>query len=244
MTKIRGFDLTDSRDTFVEGAGALRNTLDFAEQRRNDFIRAVNVRASQPRTTVAGQERTTAEIQPLEDSADELAPSPRYTTQIQHDEDSLDDLALSPPGYLYEGDDSQDPSAVDPPTSLTTSFASSFGPYQSRPKRQRSPRSDAVEGHTSKARSRNTREAKSSAITTGPVVAGTGESFQVRTYRKKGKLCFLNLREQEIKTEARDWIEQASGDGSKRFYWQSPKSGRVFWTAVLATDPEMKRGSS
>ncbi|KAK7428985.1 hypothetical protein QQZ08_004497 [Neonectria magnoliae] len=240
MTKIRGFDMTDSRKTFAEGAGALRNTLNFAEQHRSDFIRAANARASQPRTAAAGQERTTAETQPPEDSADELAPSPPYTTHIPYEEDSPDELALSPPGYLYEGDDSQDPLAVDPPTSLTTSFASSFG-TQSRPKRQRSPRSDAVEGHTSKTRSRSTREAESSATTPGPIVAGTGKSFQVRTYWKKGKLCFLNLQKQEIKTEARDWTEQVLDDGSKRFSWQSPKSERVFWTTTLAADPPCDR---
>ncbi|KAH8752755.1 hypothetical protein F5883DRAFT_691204 [Diaporthe sp. PMI_573] len=220
------------------------NTLDLTERRRSDFIRAANIRAPQLETA-AGQERTTAETQPPEDLADELAPSPtHYATQIQHEEDSPDELALTPPGYLYEGDDSQDPPGVDPPTSLTTSFASSFDPHQSRPKRQRSPRSDAVESHTSKTRSRNTRRAKSSTTITGPEVAGTGESFQVWTYRKKGELCFLNMQEQEIRTEARDWTEQVLDDGSKRFHWQSPKSGRVFWTTALAMDPRKKRGGN
>ncbi|RSL70708.1 hypothetical protein CEP51_012152 [Fusarium floridanum] len=83
MTMIRGFAMTDIRDTFVKGAGALRNMLDFAEQHLDDFIRAANIRASQ---AITSQDRTTAEIQPLEDSPDETA--------------------LSPPGYLYEGDDS------------------------------------------------------------------------------------------------------------------------------------------
>ncbi|KAK7419439.1 hypothetical protein QQZ08_010857 [Neonectria magnoliae] len=150
MTQVNGWQMTGNRDTFVEGARALRNTLDLTERRRSDFIRAANIRAPQLETA-AGQERTTAETQPLEDSADELAPSPtHYTTQIQHEEDSPDELAPTPPGYLYEGDDSQDPPGVDPPTSLTTSFASSFDPHQSRPKRQRSPRSNAVESYTLK----------------------------------------------------------------------------------------------
>ncbi|RMJ03710.1 hypothetical protein CDV36_014764 [Fusarium kuroshium] len=242
MTQVNGWQMTGNRDTFVEGAGALRNTLDLTERRRSDFIRAANVRAPQLET-VAGQEHTTAEIQPLEDPADGLAASStRYTTQIQHEEDSPDELALTPPGSLYEGDDSQDPPGVDPPTSLTTSFASSFNPHQGRPKRQRSPRSDAVEGHTSKTRSRSTREAESPTTATGPVVGCTGESFQVWTYRKKGELCFLNMQEQEIRTEARDWTEQVLDDGSKRFHWQSPKSGRVFWTTRLAMNPRKRRG--
>ncbi|KAJ4230719.1 hypothetical protein NW757_013984 [Fusarium falciforme] len=244
MTQVKSYAMTSDLDTFVKGAGALRNTLDLTERRRSDFIRAANIRAPQLETA-AGQERSTAETQPLEDSADELAPSPTlYTTQIQHEEDSPDELALTPPGYLYEGDDSQDPPGVDPPTSLTTSFASSFDPHQSRPKRQRSPRSDAVESHTSKTRSRNTRKAKSSTTATGPEVAGAGESFQVWTYRKKGELCFLNMQEQEIRTEARDWTEQVLDDGSKRFHWQSPKSGRVFWTTGLAMDPRKRRGGN
>lgn len=235
MTEVNGWQMTGNRDTFVEGARALRNTLDLSERCRSDFIRAANVRAQ----ITAGQERTTAEIQPLEDSIDELAPSPpRYTSQTRHE------LAFSPPGYLYEGDDSQDPSAVDPPTSLTTSFASSFDPHQGRPKRQRSPRSDAVEGYTSKARSRSTREAESPTTPIGLVVGGTGESFQVWTYRKKGELYFLNMQEQEIKTEARDWTEQVMDDGSKRFHWQSPKSGRVFWTTRLAVNPRKRRGNN
>ena len=166
MTQVNGWQMTGNCDIFVEGARALRNMLDLTERRRSDFIRAANIRAPQLETA-AGQERTTAETQPLEDSADELAPSPtHYTTQIQHEEDLPDELAPTPPGYLYEGDDSQDPPGVDPPTSLTTSFASSFDPHQSRPKRQRSPRSDAVESHTSKTRSRNTRKAKSSTTAT------------------------------------------------------------------------------
>ncbi|KAI3390238.1 hypothetical protein diail_11349, partial [Diaporthe ilicicola] len=143
MTQVKSYAMTSDLDTFVKGAGALRNTLDLTEQRRNDFIQAANIRAPQAET-VAGRGSTTAERQPLEDAADELAPSStHYTTQIQHEEDSPDELALTPPGYLYEGDDSQDPPGVDLPTSLTTSFASSFDPHQSRPKRQRSPRSDA-----------------------------------------------------------------------------------------------------
>ncbi|KAK0718738.1 hypothetical protein B0T21DRAFT_351541 [Apiosordaria backusii] len=238
MTYLSSYAITGNRDRAAEGIGALRNTLDLADQYRGNFIRVANGRAPQAEAA-ARQERATVETQSPEDSTDELAPSLRpYTTQIQHEEESPDELALTPPGYLYEGDDSQDPQGVGPPTSLTTSFASSFGPYQSRPKRQRSPRSDAVEGQTSKIRSRNTREAESSTTTTGPVVSGTVGSFQVRTYWKKGKLCFLNLREQEIETETRDWMEQALDDGSKCFYWRSPKSGRVFWTTALPADPE------
>ncbi|RSM19190.1 hypothetical protein CDV31_001866 [Fusarium ambrosium] len=69
MTQLRTFGMTDTRETCVEGMGALRNTLDLAERRRNDFIRAANVRTTQM-VAAAGQERTTAEIQPPEDEKD------------------------------------------------------------------------------------------------------------------------------------------------------------------------------
>ncbi|RSL66074.1 hypothetical protein CEP54_003886 [Fusarium duplospermum] len=138
------------RPDFVEGARALRNMLDLADQHRRDFIQAANIKASQ---AIASQERTTAEIQPPEDSPDEMA--------------------LSSPGYLYEGGDSQDPLAVDPPTSP----ASTCGPSQSRPKRQRSARSDAIGGHAAKIRARNTRNTRSSTTATGADVADAGESF-------------------------------------------------------------------
>ncbi|KAM5347059.1 hypothetical protein ACJ41O_010064 [Fusarium nematophilum] len=79
MTQVDGYAMTGNLDTFVKGAGALRNALDFAEQQRGDLIQAANARASQ---AAAGQERTTTETQPPEDSADELV--------------------LSPPGYPYD----------------------------------------------------------------------------------------------------------------------------------------------
>ncbi|CAG9946340.1 unnamed protein product [Clonostachys rosea f. rosea IK726] len=244
MTQVDGWHMTGNIESFRRGATAFRNARDLAKQHRDNFIQAANTRAPQLETA-AGRGNTRAGTQSIEDSADELALSPtHYITYIQYEEDSPDELALSPPGYLYEGDDSQDPSAVDLLTSLTTSFASSFGPDQSRPKRQRSLRSEAVKGHTSKSRSRNTTEGGSSTTATGPVTAGTDQYFKVRTYWKKGKLCFLNLQEQEIRTEARDWMEQVLDDGSKYFYWQSPKSGRVFWTTTLAKNIGKKQRSN
>ncbi|KAI8722473.1 hypothetical protein NCS52_00391300 [Fusarium sp. LHS14.1] len=142
MTHVKSYAMASDLDTFVEGAGALRNMLDFAEQRRDDFVRAANARASQLET-VAIQERTTAKIQPREDSAD--------------------GLVLSPPRDLDKGHDSQDPSAIDPPTTLTTSFASSSGLDKGRPKLRRSPR--------------NRGKAGSSTTVTGPEVASRGKSL-------------------------------------------------------------------
>ncbi|KAI9163575.1 hypothetical protein HJFPF1_05192 [Paramyrothecium foliicola] len=121
MKIMGGWALTNSRATCVEGISAFRNTLDLAEATRENLIRAANARASQPKTTVAGQGRTPAKMQPTEDSADESAPSPLlHTTQMQHEEDSTGELALVPPRHLREGDESRDPPAVDPPTRLTS----------------------------------------------------------------------------------------------------------------------------
>ncbi|KAL2255945.1 hypothetical protein VTK26DRAFT_2445 [Humicola hyalothermophila] len=47
MTKLRGFDMTDSRETFVQGATAFRNARDSAQRYRDRFIQAANERAHQ-----------------------------------------------------------------------------------------------------------------------------------------------------------------------------------------------------
>ncbi|KAL7928501.1 hypothetical protein V8C35DRAFT_318111 [Trichoderma chlorosporum] len=57
MTQLRSFAMTDTRDTFAEGAGALRNALDLAEKYRLDFIQSANEKASQ-RETVANPNGT------------------------------------------------------------------------------------------------------------------------------------------------------------------------------------------
>ncbi|KAH7309038.1 hypothetical protein B0I35DRAFT_515389 [Stachybotrys elegans] len=47
MTKVRGFDMTDSRETFVQGATAFLNARDLAQRHRDAFIHAANARARQ-----------------------------------------------------------------------------------------------------------------------------------------------------------------------------------------------------
>ncbi|KAM4063710.1 hypothetical protein HRG_012505 [Hirsutella rhossiliensis] len=44
MTKIRGFDMTDNRNTFVAGETAFRNTRDLAKRHRDNLIRAANAK--------------------------------------------------------------------------------------------------------------------------------------------------------------------------------------------------------
>ncbi|KAG5763567.1 hypothetical protein H9Q72_008331 [Fusarium xylarioides] len=247
ISQLRSFSMTDMRSTFIEGATDLRNTLDLAETYRGAFIENANARASQA-PIVAGRQCSTAAMQPTEDSADELAPSPPfYVNQARHKEESPDELAPSPVDYLDGGNDSQDLSSFNPSTSITTSFS----PYQSRSKRQRSPRSQFAEDHAPKARSRGIRGAEPSGSTQGSALAtqgsapvSTAESFQVRTYWKKDRLCFLNSHQEEVKTIAKDWVQQVLDDGSKYFYWQSPESGRVFWATTLAKEPRKKRGGN
>ncbi|KAM0417372.1 hypothetical protein ACHAPT_012606 [Fusarium lateritium] len=45
MTQLRTFGMTDTRDTFIQGAAAFRNARDLAEQHRDGFIQAANSRA-------------------------------------------------------------------------------------------------------------------------------------------------------------------------------------------------------
>ncbi|KAI1463973.1 uncharacterized protein F4812DRAFT_444051 [Daldinia caldariorum] len=239
MSQVGSFAMTHRRDRFVEGATDFRNTLDLAKTYRGNFIRDANARESQVQT-VAGRRYNTTEMQSTEDSADELAPTPPYYgTQAQHEEESPDELAPSPSGYLYEDDDSQDPTGM-PSTGITTSFTSSFSPDQTRSKRQRSPHSQVAEYHAPKTRSRGTRSVEPSGSTRGAASVSPAESFQVRTYWKKERLCFLNSQQEEVKTKAKDWVEQVSHDGSKYFYSQGPKSRGMFWTTTLAKKPEKK----
>ncbi|OAA42070.1 hypothetical protein NOR_04919 [Metarhizium rileyi] len=47
MTKIRGFDMTDNRATFVEGATVFRNARKVAKEYRDRFIQAANKKAAE-----------------------------------------------------------------------------------------------------------------------------------------------------------------------------------------------------
>ncbi|KAF5020418.1 hypothetical protein F66182_7545 [Fusarium sp. NRRL 66182] len=51
MAQVRGFNMTDSRDTFAEGAGAFRNAVSLAQGHRDRFIQAANTRAQAPQIT-------------------------------------------------------------------------------------------------------------------------------------------------------------------------------------------------
>ncbi|KAH8702861.1 hypothetical protein GQ44DRAFT_597697, partial [Phaeosphaeriaceae sp. PMI808] len=46
MTQLRSFAMTDTADTFRQGAGAYRNLRDWAKEQRDDLIRQANERAA------------------------------------------------------------------------------------------------------------------------------------------------------------------------------------------------------
>ncbi|KAH7176304.1 hypothetical protein EDB81DRAFT_635061 [Dactylonectria macrodidyma] len=142
MTKLRVFEMTDSREAFVKGATAFRNARDLARQGRNNLIRAANARASEEELAAAKEGlHATTEMPYQEDSTDESAlSSPRYIPEIQHEESSPDELALSSPHHLCQDPSqaSMAPDINDPSMSLARSFTSSLS--SSQPERQRSSR--------------------------------------------------------------------------------------------------------
>ncbi|KAH8646529.1 hypothetical protein BGZ61DRAFT_550181 [Ilyonectria robusta] len=149
MTHMRTFGMIDSREAFVQGVTAFRNTRDLAKRRRDKLIQAANARAFEDNMVVAHEGLDTA-------------------TEIQYEEDSTDEPALSSHHYPYADDDSEDALGQasvaadmnDLPMSFVTSFTPSFTSslsshsHRTRSKRQRSPGSSAPEQGPSKSRSR------------------------------------------------------------------------------------------
>ena len=45
MTKLRGFDITDSLETCIDGLKAFRNGREWAKEQRDSFIETANARA-------------------------------------------------------------------------------------------------------------------------------------------------------------------------------------------------------
>ncbi|KAH6955694.1 hypothetical protein BKA56DRAFT_234345 [Ilyonectria sp. MPI-CAGE-AT-0026] len=132
MTHLRTFGMIDTREAFVRGATAFRNTRDLAKRHRDNLIQAANARAFEEDMAAAYEGLDTP-------------------TDIQYEEDSTDEPALSSHHYPYADDDSEDPlgqASVAPDinddpmsfvTSFTPSFTSSLSSHRTRSKRQRSP---------------------------------------------------------------------------------------------------------
>jgi hypothetical protein len=154
MTQIDTWGMTGNIDSFRRGATAFRNARDLAQGHRDQFIQAANIRSSQPRPeTPPEAEITVAEIQQHEESTcEELVNCEDYarpqvigTENYAASQDVNEEPA--PPQYLYTEDEepSQESApldAVEPAMSLAASSTSSFStPSQTRPKRNRAPRS-------------------------------------------------------------------------------------------------------
>jgi hypothetical protein len=156
MNLVGGFNLKGSREQFVEGASALRNALDLAEQHRREFIGNANARA--PKTETAAERE--AETAPVEGSADG---SPHVDEGEGEGEDGDGDGDEEDEENGWAG--SSRSSQSSPGAGLPTSIISSRSSGRSRVKRQRSPCAGAAEGRVSKTRSRAVRKAQSSAPT-------------------------------------------------------------------------------
>ncbi|GAB1311857.1 hypothetical protein MFIFM68171_02067 [Madurella fahalii] len=148
MTKLRGFDMTDSRETFVQGAMTFRNARDLAQRHRDSFIQTANARARQPSVqtppeaviTVAKtpqyEESTCDEFVDCEDNVESQAiGAENHAISGDHGEPALHQ-------YLYEEEEpSQQSTSLDtvgPAISFATSFTSNFSaPSQTSSKRNR-----------------------------------------------------------------------------------------------------------
>jgi hypothetical protein len=176
MTKLRGFDMTDSRETFVQGATVFRNARDLAQRHRDSFIQMANTRARQPRPeTPPEAEITVAETQQYEESTcgefvdcEDYVEPQAVGTENYAASQGFDD-GPAPPQYLYAEDEepSQESTSAgaEPAISFATSFTSSFSAQsQSSSKRNRashSPTSNAQPHKKHGSAKRQTRQSAS-----------------------------------------------------------------------------------
>lgn len=145
MIEINGHVLTNSREDFLRGVGALRNARDLAKEHRDRLIQAANARARGDIPPLA--QETLASTEALQDTA--LSPNVFFDCQeLQESQNSRNITALpsfcqdsdglvlengKPELPTFLNDDQQDNSqdsvslgAADQQTSLATSFTSSF----------------------------------------------------------------------------------------------------------------------
>ncbi|KAI1388614.1 uncharacterized protein F4822DRAFT_429231 [Hypoxylon trugodes] len=135
LTQMRTFGMTDTRETFIQGVTALRNTRDLAKRHRDRFIQAASARASQSRTTVSQDIVETLEGDPntyqseWRDGDGELQQS---TTDASGNGFEDGGKAIANPQPLYIKGDSEETNQSsealedDPSLGLMTNFASSF----------------------------------------------------------------------------------------------------------------------
>lgn len=256
MTKLRGFDLTDTPETFIAGISAFRNSREVAQRHRDRFILEANTRATAVVLKIIPNGDNGIVEQGDASSPDEFvdceeAPDPYGTAWLRYPSTGIDhadppvNTPPHPPQYLTE-DEAFEPSQAplagyedQPSMSFSTSFTPSLdtGPSQSKQSRQSSsPPPTPRQGQSGKRRVRpNTfkgAENKSLPGTSSQQIEAS-ESLWVETYQRKSCICFKNLQKQEVKTDREAWVEQVLGGSARCFHWQSPKSGRLFWTTTL-----------
>ncbi|KAH8709222.1 hypothetical protein HC256_009145 [Beauveria bassiana] len=179
MTQVRTFGMTDTRETFIAGATAIRNARDLARQRREDFLQAAKAKASQqqPVTTVENG----VKLQGGHLVHESLEGLENVAWQNSHDVLQL---------HIAEMHDA---------APLT-------------PQQQSSSDSSDDSAHHA---------------TAEPGPSESVISYWIQTYGYEEKVLFRNPEGQEIKTDLKDW-KQETINGAQYFYWQCPKSGRVF----------------
>lgn len=263
MTKLRAFALTDTPDTFIAGISAFRNSREVAQRHRDRFILEANTRATAVGPNVIPNRDNEiahgvveqGDASSSDESVDcEETPDPHGTAWLRYPSTGIDhadppvNTPPHPPQYLTE-DEAFEPSQTplvgyedQPSMSFSTSFMPSLDTDPSRSKRSKrsrqssSPPSTPRQGQSGKCRVRpNTfKGAENESLpSTSSQQIEAGESLWVETYQRKTRICFKNLQEQEVKTDREAWVEQVLGGGPRCFYWQSPKSGRRFWTTKL-----------
>ncbi|KAK3336901.1 hypothetical protein B0T19DRAFT_471902 [Cercophora scortea] len=150
MTKIRGFEMTDTRETFIQGATAFRNVRDLAQRHRDSFIQTANARARQTDAGAPPEPETTVAVAKQdEESTDEFVDRDDYPGS----------QAVGTEGYAASGDVDEEPAlpqhlcaedeepsqestalGAEPAKSFATSSTSSFSaPSQTSSKRTRVP---------------------------------------------------------------------------------------------------------
>jgi hypothetical protein len=250
MTQLDSFAVTGKPATYINGVGALRNTREMARNFRDKFIREANNRAAAVSLDVISHGDGDSILRAINqgDTGEYLdyeAPAEPYGTTSSPYPDPPVSTPPQLPQYLTENDTSP-PSQVpllgnkdDPSTSFPVSFTSSLDTDPSRSKRSRqssSPPSTPRQGQSGKSRlpPKTFERAEDESLPgTSSQQVEASEYLWVETYRHNTHICFKNLQEQEVKTNRAAWVEQVLGGGARCFYWQSPKSGRTFWTTKL-----------
>ncbi|KAK8147860.1 hypothetical protein G3M48_000890 [Beauveria asiatica] len=174
MTQLRTFGMTDTRETFLAGATAVRNARDLARRQREDFVQTATDKVSQSQKVATV--KYSAELQDDNLSHGHLEHSETAAWQDSHDDlqqhiaETHDEVnedhgdAPTTPQQQQSSDESDDQGqdtaasvANDPSTSFLSNFTSTFNTDSTRPKRSRLSFSSPTQGsRSSKSRSRFT----------------------------------------------------------------------------------------